>query len=362
MLRKLYDKVIALSESRHALPTLAAVSFAESSFFPIPPDVILVPMALAQPDKARLYALVCTIASVLGGLVGYAIGALLFDTVGKWLISAYGYGDGIEAFRAAYAKWGAWIILIKGMTPIPFKIVTIASGFAGYNFFLFVLLRSSRAARASFSRPSCCAFRRADPRLRREAADARHHGFSCRDCRRVSDRQICVLRWMRRANRSSPAAAACARRERNRARDRRRDDPHRIRLRAYRRLRAVPALSRGTLRLLFRRAGRGTRFARSRAAPATGFARILLLLPRSPSSPMPHWLLSCRRRVEMVAGPDRMHRGVRPHWGEHGVVDTPVIRCDEASFRFLGLSFAGWDALVSSFLALLAFAGAAQRR
>ena len=140
MLRKLYDKVIALSESRHALPALAAVSFAESSFFPIPPDVIFVPMALAQPHKARLYALVCTIASVLGGLVGYAIGALLFDTVGKWLISAYGYGDGIEAFRAAYAKWGAWIILIKGMTPIPFKIVTIASGFAGYNLLAFFVL------------------------------------------------------------------------------------------------------------------------------------------------------------------------------------------------------------------------------
>src|SRR6266508_677223 len=140
MLRKLYDKVIALSESRHALPVLAAVSFAESSFFPIPPDVVLVPMALAQPHKARLYALVCTIASVLGGLLGYAIGAFLYDTVGHWLISVYGYGEGVEAFRAAYAKWGAWIILIKGMTPIPYKIVTIASGFAGYDFLLFVIL------------------------------------------------------------------------------------------------------------------------------------------------------------------------------------------------------------------------------
>ncbi|MBK5197844.1 MAG: DedA family protein [Methyloceanibacter sp.] len=140
MLQRLYDKAIALSASRHALPALAAVSFAESSFFPVPPDLLLVPMALAQPQKARLYALVCTIASVLGGLLGYAIGALLFDTVGKWLISAYGYGDGIEAFRAAYAKWGAWIILIKGMTPIPYKIVTIASGFAGYNLLAFTVL------------------------------------------------------------------------------------------------------------------------------------------------------------------------------------------------------------------------------
>jgi membrane protein YqaA with SNARE-associated domain len=140
MLRNLYDKVIALSESRHALPTLAAVSFAESSFFPIPPDVVLVPMALARPEKARLYALVCTIASVAGGVLGYAIGAFLYDTLGKWLISLYGYGDSVEAFRAAYAEWGSWIILIKGMTPIPYKIVTIASGFAGYDFFMFVLL------------------------------------------------------------------------------------------------------------------------------------------------------------------------------------------------------------------------------
>ena len=138
MLRNLYDKVIALSESRHALPTLAAVSFAESSFFPIPPDVILVPMALAKPEKARLYALVCTIASVLGGMLGYAIGAFLYDTVGHWLISAYGYGEGVEAFRAAYAKWGAWIILIKGMTPIPYKIVTIASGAAMFSFPVFL--------------------------------------------------------------------------------------------------------------------------------------------------------------------------------------------------------------------------------
>jgi membrane protein YqaA with SNARE-associated domain len=140
MLKGLYDGVIRLSKGRHALPALAAVSFAESSFFPVPPDVILVPMALANPEKARLYALVCTIASVLGGILGYAIGALLYDTVGHWLISAYGYGQGVEAFREAYAKWGAWIILIKGLTPIPYKIVTIASGFAGYNLFAFIVL------------------------------------------------------------------------------------------------------------------------------------------------------------------------------------------------------------------------------
>ena len=140
MLRDLYDKVVALSKGKHALPALAAVSFAESSFFPVPPDVVLVPMALANPQKARLYALVCTIASVLGGMLGYAIGALLYDTLGQWLIKVYGYGENFDAFREAYAKWGAWIILIKGLTPIPFKIVTIASGFAGYNLFYFVVL------------------------------------------------------------------------------------------------------------------------------------------------------------------------------------------------------------------------------
>jgi membrane protein YqaA with SNARE-associated domain len=140
MLRPLYDKIIALSASRHALPALATISFAESSFFPVPPDVLLVPMALARPDKARLYAFVCTVASVLGGLVGYAIGALLYDTLGKWLISIYGYGEGIEAFRHAYAQWGSWIILIKGLTPIPYKIVTIASGFAGYDLLAFTVL------------------------------------------------------------------------------------------------------------------------------------------------------------------------------------------------------------------------------
>jgi membrane protein YqaA with SNARE-associated domain len=151
MLRGLYDKVVELSKGQYALPALAIVSFAESSFFPMPPDVILVPMALANPPRARLYALVCTIASVLGGLLGYAIGALLYDTLGHMLISAYGYGQGVEAFREAYAKWGAWVILIKGLTPIPFKIVTITSGFAGYDLFMFVVLSFiTRGARFFF--------------------------------------------------------------------------------------------------------------------------------------------------------------------------------------------------------------------
>ena len=139
MLRRLYDRCIAAADKPYASWTLGAVSFAESSFFPVPPDAMLVPMAMARPDRAYRYAAICTLASVLGGMLGYAIGALLYDSVGGWLIRLYGYGGKVESFRQAYATYGTWIILLKGATPIPYKIVTITSGFAGYNFFLFVL-------------------------------------------------------------------------------------------------------------------------------------------------------------------------------------------------------------------------------
>jgi membrane protein YqaA with SNARE-associated domain len=115
------------------------VSFVESSFFPIPPDAMLIPMSIARPERAWLFATVCTLTSVAGGVLGYAIGAFLYDTVGHWLIALYGYGDKVEAFREAYARWGTWIILLKGVTPIPYKIVTITSGFAGYNIWLFIV-------------------------------------------------------------------------------------------------------------------------------------------------------------------------------------------------------------------------------
>ena len=140
LLRRMYDWCVAAADKRHALWTLVAVAFAESSFFPIPPDLMLIPMSLAKPGRAFLFAGWCTVASVAGGILGYAIGALLYDSVGAWLIGLYGYGDKVEAFRTAYAQWGAWIILLKGLTPIPYKIVTITSGFAGYNFALFVIL------------------------------------------------------------------------------------------------------------------------------------------------------------------------------------------------------------------------------
>ena len=139
MLRRVYDWCIGAAGKPHATWAMGTVSFAESSFFPVPPDAMLIPMALARPDKAYYYALICTITSVLGGILGYAIGALLYDSVGQWLMKLYGYGDKVEAFREAYAAYGTWIILLKGVTPIPYKIVTITSGFAGYSFPLFVL-------------------------------------------------------------------------------------------------------------------------------------------------------------------------------------------------------------------------------
>lgn len=140
MIRRLYAWAMKSAESPHALLALVAVSFAESSFFPLPPDTLLVPMVLAQRQRALVLAAWCTAASVAGGVLGYAIGALLYESLGKWIVNLYGYGNGVEAFRETYAAWGAWIILLKGMTPIPFKLVTIASGFSGYNFGLFVLL------------------------------------------------------------------------------------------------------------------------------------------------------------------------------------------------------------------------------
>jgi membrane protein YqaA with SNARE-associated domain len=148
MLRRLYDWCVDIAGKPHAAWVLALVSFCESSFFPIIPDVMLIPMALARPERAWLFATVCTAASVAGGVLGYFIGAVLYDTLGQWLIHLYGYGDKVEAFRAAYAQYGALIILLKGLTPIPYKIVTITSGFAGFNIGLFIVMSAiTRGAR-----------------------------------------------------------------------------------------------------------------------------------------------------------------------------------------------------------------------
>jgi membrane protein YqaA with SNARE-associated domain len=147
MLRKVYDWVMSLAGSRHAPAALAVVSFAESSVFPIPPDVMLAPMVLAKPQKAFVYAAICSLASVIGGCLGYAIGYFL-EPVGIFLLRLIGHPEGQAAFQAWFAQWGLWVILIKGLTPIPYKLVTIASGLAHFDLFTFiwasVLTRSAR--------------------------------------------------------------------------------------------------------------------------------------------------------------------------------------------------------------------------
>jgi membrane protein YqaA with SNARE-associated domain len=138
MLRRLYDWTLSLAARPSAPYALALVSFAESSFFPVPPDVMLVPMMLARPDRAWSYALICTVASVVGGILGYLIGYLLYDSIGAWLFQVYGLADGAEAFRHSYAQYGHWIILLKGLTPIPYKLVTITAGLARFDLFTFI--------------------------------------------------------------------------------------------------------------------------------------------------------------------------------------------------------------------------------
>lgn len=137
MLRRLYDWVMGLAASRHAQIALFIVSFAESSFFPIPPDVMLAPMVLAQRERAWRFAIICTVASVLGGMLGYAIGHYL-QGLALQLMALSGHAQGLDDFKCWYGRYGVWVILIKGLTPIPYKLVTIASGLAQFSFPVFV--------------------------------------------------------------------------------------------------------------------------------------------------------------------------------------------------------------------------------
>jgi membrane protein YqaA with SNARE-associated domain len=148
MLKRSYARVMALAGSPNAAWWLALIAFAESSFFPIPPDALLVPMALARPRAAWRFAAICTVASVVGGALGYLIGFAVFDQVARPILDLYGYGAAYAAFQAKFQEYGLWIILIKGLTPIPYKIVTIAAGAARFDFLLFmgasVLTRGAR--------------------------------------------------------------------------------------------------------------------------------------------------------------------------------------------------------------------------
>jgi len=139
MLQGLYDWTMGVARHRHALWGLAAVAFIESSLFPIPPDVLLIPMVIARPQRAFLLASVCTLASVAGGYLGYAIGYFAFESFGKEVLEFYGAMDRYEALKSSFAEWGAWIIVLKGMTPIPYKLITIASGALKFDLATFTL-------------------------------------------------------------------------------------------------------------------------------------------------------------------------------------------------------------------------------
>ena len=148
MLRRLYDRIMTLAEGPQAMKWLALVSFAESSFFPVPPDAMIVPMVLARPERAWRIAWVCTLSSVIGGFFGYAIGYFLYESIGRPIVDFYGYQEPFLKFQHQFQEWGLWIILIKGMTPIPYKIVTIASGVAHFDLLVFALASlATRGAR-----------------------------------------------------------------------------------------------------------------------------------------------------------------------------------------------------------------------
>lgn len=139
MLRRTYDWTMALPSKRYAETALAAVAFAESSFFPIPPDLVLIPMVLAERSRAWRFALVAMVSSVTGGLFGYFLGALLFDQIARPILDFYGYGARFAEFADLYNAWGVWIVLTAGLTPFPYKVITIASGATHLDLVVFFL-------------------------------------------------------------------------------------------------------------------------------------------------------------------------------------------------------------------------------
>ena len=146
MIRRLYDWTLSLAEHPRALWALAMVSFIESSFFPIPPDLIMIPMIIATPRKAWLIALVATVSSVLGGLFGYFIGAVLFEAIGQPIFDFYGKTDAVSEFNAVFNEYGAMAVFVAGVTFLPYKVVTIMSGWTGLSIPVFIV--ASIAARA----------------------------------------------------------------------------------------------------------------------------------------------------------------------------------------------------------------------
>lgn len=146
MIRGLYNWTMSLADSRYALVALAVVAFVESSVFPIPPDILMIPMILAAPRRAFLIAAIATVSSVLGGLMGYYIGYGLFDTVGRPVLEFYGKDKYFDEFAVRYNEWGAWAVLIAGVTPFPYKVITILSGSTALSLPVFIF--ASIVARA----------------------------------------------------------------------------------------------------------------------------------------------------------------------------------------------------------------------
>ena len=139
MLRRLYDWTLEFARHRHAGRALGFISFIESSVFPIPPDVLLIPMVISERAKAWLFATIATVCSVLGGFAGYAIGYFLFDAVGQPLLEIYGYDEKFTEFAGRYNDYGAWVVFIAGVTPFPYKVITIASGVTSLDIMVFAL-------------------------------------------------------------------------------------------------------------------------------------------------------------------------------------------------------------------------------
>jgi membrane protein YqaA with SNARE-associated domain len=139
MIRRLYDWTMNAATHKGAPFALFGVAFVESSVFPIPPDVMLIPMVLAQRAKAWWFATIATLGSVIGGIVGYAIGYFLFEMVGEPILAFYGMTAAFHEFAARYNEWGAWIVFIAGLTPFPYKVITIASGATQLNLAVFMI-------------------------------------------------------------------------------------------------------------------------------------------------------------------------------------------------------------------------------
>lgn len=140
MLRKLYNWTMSLAATRNAERALFTVSFAESSFFPIPPDVLMIPMVISKPAKWFRVALICTIASILGAVGGYLIGMFLFEAIGQPILAFYGKEASFEKIAEWYNTWGGWGVLFAAITPFPYKVLTIFSGATGLNFAVFLLV------------------------------------------------------------------------------------------------------------------------------------------------------------------------------------------------------------------------------